>query len=144
MLLSLASLEVLCVDNNQLEELPVELCWLQGLNELRVCNNNLQCLPLEIGLLHNISKMYLSQNRIKELPEVRVMKLKYVWFSKSKSSIVLLRPRLSSGDNCITGSSIALAKIDFHAFEVIPKYKVIVLDGYDTITLFTCPIFPQC
>ena len=64
------SLEVLSLDGNKLEELPIEICWLPNLRELRVCNNNLHSLPLEIGLLQQINKIFLSQNKIKELPEV--------------------------------------------------------------------------
>ena len=68
---SLVSLEILSLNGNKLEELPVEICYLPSLRELRVCNNNLHSLPLEIGLLQQINKMFLSQNKIKELPEVR-------------------------------------------------------------------------
>ena len=58
------------MDNNQLTELPVELCALTRLEELHIANNQLIGLPLEFGFLINLEKLHLQKNRIRELPEV--------------------------------------------------------------------------
>ena len=62
------------MDNNQLSELPVELCAISRLEELHIANNQLIGLPLEFGFLINLEKLHLQKNRIRELPEVSVVK----------------------------------------------------------------------
>lgn len=72
----LVNLQHLSMDNNQLTELPVELCALSRLEELHIANNQLIGLPLEFGFLINLEKLHLQKNRIRELPEVRIAKMK--------------------------------------------------------------------
>jgi hypothetical protein len=66
----LSSLQHLSVANNQLIELPVEMCALIRLEEFHVAGNQLTSLPLEFGFLVNLEKLYLQKNKIRELPEV--------------------------------------------------------------------------
>ena len=66
----LSSLQHLSVANNQLTELPVEMCALIRLEEFHAAGNQLTSLPLEFGFLVNLEKLYLQKNKIRELPEV--------------------------------------------------------------------------
>jgi Leucine-rich repeat (LRR) protein len=59
------------MDNNEMTELPEELCAITSLREMRGAGNKLSGLPLEFGFLVNLEKLYLQKNVIKELPEVR-------------------------------------------------------------------------
>lgn len=66
----LQKLQHLSVDDNELTELPFELCALSCLTEIHAANNQLTALPLEFGYLSKLQKLYLQKNNIKELPEV--------------------------------------------------------------------------
>ena len=66
----LINLQFMSIDNNQLTELPVELCALSRLEEFHAANNQLTGLPLEFGFLISLTKLHLQKNRIRELPEV--------------------------------------------------------------------------
>lgn len=83
----LSSLQHLSVANNQLIELPVEMCALIRLEEFHVAGNQLTSLPLEFGFLVNLEKLYLQKNKIRELPEV----LKYLFLFE-----IISPPSLSS------------------------------------------------
>ena len=72
-LLRLSNLQHLSLDDNQLVELPFEMCACTALREMHLANNQLQNLPLEFGYLINLEKLYLQKNNLKELPEVNIM-----------------------------------------------------------------------
>ena len=89
------NLKHLTVENNQLTELPFELCAntslvgnTRAINNfeimlfaglwhidrlfpvLNAASNQLVALPLEIGYLVNLERLHLQKNKIKALPEV--------------------------------------------------------------------------
>jgi Leucine-rich repeat (LRR) protein len=68
--LRLSSLQHLSIDDNELEELPFEMCALRSLAELHCANNKLNLLPLEFGYLINLERLHIQKNKLKELPEV--------------------------------------------------------------------------
>lgn len=67
----LSQLQTLSLDNNFLQELPLEICAVSSLEELHVANNELTSLPFAIGCLTKLSHLYVQKNKLKELPEVK-------------------------------------------------------------------------
>lgn len=58
------SLEVLCVTNNKLEELPHELGRLNKLKKLDVSNNKLTLIPPDIADIETMEKLDISLNPV--------------------------------------------------------------------------------
>ncbi len=58
----------LCLDNNQLTELPAEVTQLQNLTGFDLCYNQLTELPAEVAQLRNLKTLDLHANQFTELP----------------------------------------------------------------------------
>ena len=59
----------LVLNNNKIEELPVEIGQLLTLTGLNINNNNIKSLPTEIGALIKLQGFYSNGNGITEIPE---------------------------------------------------------------------------
>jgi len=79
----LKKLEILHLNNNHLQSLPVEVCKLTNLKELWSMYGRFSSLPDEIGQLKNLEKIDLSNNHLKSLPAStgKLTKLKILWLS---------------------------------------------------------------
>jgi len=81
----LSQLRILSLDNNELHQLPLELCAVSALEELYVANNELTSLPVAIGCLTKLCRLHVQKNKLRELPEVLVSVIREcvfnLWFS---------------------------------------------------------------
>ncbi|XP_040081113.1 E3 ubiquitin-protein ligase LRSAM1 isoform X2 [Oryx dammah] len=68
-LLSLATIKVLDLHDNQLTALPDDIGQLTALQVLNVERNQLACLPRSIGNLIQLQTLNVKDNRLKELPD---------------------------------------------------------------------------
>ena len=64
----LTKLEVLNLSNNELKDIPIELCKLKNLRLLDLSHNQISHLPDDIVNFRNLHELRLSHNRLTELP----------------------------------------------------------------------------
>ncbi|XP_060116064.1 leucine-rich repeat serine/threonine-protein kinase 1 [Heteronotia binoei] len=88
------SLEVLCLNDNQLDAVPPSVCCLKGLSELYLGNNRgIQELPPELGQLSNLWQLDIEELAIANLPaEVRK--------EGPKTVLAFLRAQLRKAEPC--------------------------------------------
>ena len=77
----LSQLRILSVNNNQLTQLPLEICAVSALEELYVANNQLTSLPVAIGCLTKLSRLHAQKNKLRELPEVLASVIIYLYLT---------------------------------------------------------------
>ncbi|KAJ3424129.1 leucine-rich repeat receptor protein kinase ems1 [Anaeramoeba flamelloides] len=65
---NLKQLEVLNLNSNKINLLPVQIGQLTSLNKLSINNNSIEVLPNTIGKLVNLKEIFLSDNFIRSLP----------------------------------------------------------------------------
>ncbi|XP_071799629.1 uncharacterized protein [Asterias amurensis] len=63
------TLEELCLDSNNIKELPRSLFHCQFLRKLSVCDNDLNSVPNAVASLVNLEQLDISKNGIVELPD---------------------------------------------------------------------------
>ncbi|XP_075515544.1 LRR repeats and ubiquitin-like domain-containing protein At2g30105 [Primulina tabacum] len=68
-IVSLKSLTVLSLNQNNLTLLPSEVGALTCLRHLHIANNQLMCIPSEIGLLTELQVLKAENNRLKNIPQ---------------------------------------------------------------------------
>ncbi|XP_053128852.1 leucine-rich repeat serine/threonine-protein kinase 1 isoform X2 [Hemicordylus capensis] len=88
------SLEVLCLNDNQLDAIPQSVCLLKGLSELYLGNNvGIQELPPELGQLANLWQLDIEELNIVNLPaEIRK--------EGPKTILAYLRAQLRKAEKC--------------------------------------------
>ncbi|XP_066094861.1 leucine-rich repeat serine/threonine-protein kinase 1 isoform X2 [Saccopteryx bilineata] len=88
------SLEVLCLNNNQLDAVPPSVCLLRSLSELYLGNNpGLQELPSELGQLSNLWQLDVEDLNISNVPaEIRK--------EGPKAMLSYLRAQLRKAEKC--------------------------------------------
>ncbi|KAI8485989.1 hypothetical protein Bbelb_363100 [Branchiostoma belcheri] len=67
--LSVRDLEILCLDNNIIRDLPAKIDRLASLKVLDLDKNVIERLPKQVGRLVNLEELYIANNNLQELPE---------------------------------------------------------------------------
>ncbi|XP_035673697.1 leucine-rich repeat-containing protein 1-like [Branchiostoma floridae] len=67
--LSVRDLEILCLDNNIIRDLPAKIDRLACLKVLDLDKNVIERLPKQLGKLRNLEELYIANNHLQELPE---------------------------------------------------------------------------
>ncbi|XP_064606776.1 uncharacterized protein LOC135471459 [Liolophura sinensis] len=75
----LVNLKVVCLDTNELLEVPPEMCLLKNLERLALSNNNLTSLPVGISELRKLASLHVANNDFRDFP-LQVCKLENLEF----------------------------------------------------------------
>jgi len=86
----LENLEILCLSNNRIHEIPTNIHKLKKLKMLYLDNNNITNIPMEIFNILSLEVLILSENNIHEIPLgiTQLVNLKQIWLYKNKISIL--------------------------------------------------------